>query len=119
MDQSSSKNDVKVTSYPIPYPPELMYSWKQRQTGSKGSFLTPKDGKYFDKALETSYHGFVSDDHVEADRGVLENAFHGALSGLYLRDITQPFGLGSPCAKTYVTRCLVGDKGSTYRYLGM
>jgi FTO catalytic domain/FTO C-terminal domain len=34
-------------------------------------------------------------------------------------DVTQPFGLGTPCAPTYVTRCLVGDYGTTYKYLGL
>jgi hypothetical protein len=28
-------------------------------------------------------------------------------------------GLGTPCARTYVTRCLVGDPGTTYKYLGL
>jgi alpha-ketoglutarate-dependent dioxygenase FTO len=39
--------------------------------------------------------------------------------GYFRTDVTQPFGLGTKCAKTYVTRCLVGDPGTTYKYLGL
>lgn len=42
-----------------------------------------------------------------------------ASQGIFQTDVTQPFGLGSKCAKTYVTRCLVGDHGTTYKYLGL
>jgi len=34
-------------------------------------------------------------------------------------DYTQPQGLNSKIAKTYVTRCLVGIPGITYKYLGL
>lgn len=39
--------------------------------------------------------------------------------GLFRTDVTQPFGLGTKCAKTYVTRCLLGEEGTTYKYLGL
>jgi len=40
-------------------------------------------------------------------------------SGAFQFDITQPAGLGTKLAKTLVTRCLVGDAGVTYKYLGL
>jgi len=40
-------------------------------------------------------------------------------SNYFRWDITQPFGLGTKCAKTYVTRCLLGEEGTTYKYLGL
>jgi hypothetical protein len=39
--------------------------------------------------------------------------------GEFREDVTQPFGLGTKCAKTYVTRCLVGEPGTSYKYLGV
>ena len=39
--------------------------------------------------------------------------------GLFRTDVTQPFSLGTKCAKTYVTRCLLGKDGTTYKYLGL
>lgn len=39
--------------------------------------------------------------------------------GVFRADVTQPFGLGTKCAATYVTRTLVGEPGSTYKYLGL
>ena len=39
--------------------------------------------------------------------------------GFYRFDITQPHGLNSRCATTFVTRCLVGEPGITYKYLGL
>jgi len=39
--------------------------------------------------------------------------------GFFRTDVTQPFSLGTKCAKTYVTRCLVGDEGTSYKYLGL
>mmetsp|Transcript_17755 Transcript_17755/g.26492 ORF Transcript_17755/g.26492 Transcript_17755/m.26492 type:complete len:166 (+) Transcript_17755:990-1487(+) len=38
---------------------------------------------------------------------------------IFSTDVTQPRGLGTKCAKTYVTRCLLGDEGTTYKYLGL
>lgn len=39
--------------------------------------------------------------------------------GLYQFDMTQPAGLGTKVARTFVSRCLVGDAGMTYKYLGL
>jgi len=38
---------------------------------------------------------------------------------LFQHDMTQPHGLGTKVARTFVTRCLVGDPGITYKYLGI
>ena len=34
-------------------------------------------------------------------------------------DITQPMGPGTPLARTRVTRCVIGEPGITYKYLGL
>mmetsp|Transcript_594 Transcript_594/g.982 ORF Transcript_594/g.982 Transcript_594/m.982 type:complete len:777 (-) Transcript_594:171-2501(-) len=88
--------------------------------GRKG-FLSNTSADAYRVALETSYEGFVSDNHFE---GCQEKEIQKSLSvmddaGLFRFDITQPFGLGSKCAKTYVSRCLLGEEGTTYRYLGL
>ena len=101
----------------------------------------------FQVALETSYLGLVVDPpETVLDKSTLysggnnKNGGNGnkkmktsadaqpplcrtlqamASQGIFQTDVTQPFGLGSKCAKTYVTRCLVGDHGTTYKYLGL
>lgn len=94
----------------------------------------------FKRAIDTAYEGFVVDqDEVEGTNttstehgnGVKakspifdHEAIQRALTkmdeaGIFLTDVTQPRGLGTKCAKTYVTRCLLGDEGTTYKYLGL
>ena len=93
----------------------------------------------FQSALNTAYEGFVVDEKVFMDgrddqeedddedendnneeNDVMQNYLEGIYSKNYFRrDVTQPFGLGTKCAKTYVTRCLVGEEGTTYKYLGL
>ena len=47
-------------------------------------------------------------------------AFDGLENGgIFRADVTQPFGLGTKCAVTYVTRTLAGEPGTTYKYLGL
>jgi mRNA N6-methyladenine demethylase len=102
--------------YPLPFPPHLKYPEK--------SFLR-NEGPFansFQEALETSYEGFVFDNPhtLEIQQSCIEEALLEMENAGYFRvDITQPFGLGTKCAKTYVTRCLVGDPGTTYKYLGL
>ena len=105
-----------VVTFPLPFPPSLPYP--------KKAFLRD-EAPYkhsFQQAIETSYEGFVVDppnvlkEHhktVEDALAILEAA------GFFRVDVTQPFGLGTKCAKTYVTRCLVGVPGTTYKYLGL
>lgn len=79
----------------------------------------------FQRALETAYEGFVTDRYSEGDGSLFDHeSIQQALLklddfGIFRTDVTQPFGLGTKCAKTYVTRCLIGDEGTTYKYLGL
>ena len=51
---------------------------------------------------------------------MFQAAFNGLeKDGAFQYDLTQPAGLGTKIAKTLVTRCLVGDEGITYKYLGL
>lgn len=91
-------------------------------TGPKGRFLTPKDSE-FQSVLNTCYPGFVVDS-PSVFPGEFHKQFRCALEGLdrngvYQFDVTQPAGLGTKTAKTFVTRCLVGEAGITYKYLGL
>lgn len=103
-------------TFPLPFPAALKYP--------KNEFLRdePPYEESFKQALETSYEGFCVDDpmvmkdfHQRVEAALL--AMEGA--GFFRVDVTQPFGLGTKCAKTYVTRCLVGEPGTTYKYLGL
>jgi alpha-ketoglutarate-dependent dioxygenase FTO len=79
------------------------------------------------KAIETSYEGFSVDyhnpndvDHSTFDHDKIEDSMDIMNQHGYFRtDVTQPFGLGTKLAKTYVTRCLLGEEGTTYKYLGL
>jgi len=96
----------------------------------------------FKRAIDTAYEGFVVDDdagegintkstgswkgnNIKAKSPIFDHeAIQRALkkmdqAGIFLTDVTQPRGLGTKCAKTYVTRCLLGDEGTTYKYLGL
>ncbi len=84
----------------------------------------------FRTAIETSYEGFTVDTPSRVEKGMNqdclfdhENIEQALLTmdrrGLFRTDVTQPFGLGTKCAKTYVTRCLLGEEGTTYKYLGL
>ena len=122
------------SSLPLPFPHE------KRFTFPKDDFLrnVPPYQETFQKALDTSYEGFAVDVHQETamadndksrekslnsshfDDEAIQKAFNELDShGIFQTDVTQPFGLGTRCAKTYVTRCLIGDEGSTYKYLGL
>jgi hypothetical protein len=88
-------------------------------TFPKNRFLNPKD-KYYHQIMENSYKGFVveSPDAFGSDfHESFLHAFEGLDSQMIFQyDITQPAGLGTKTAKTFVTRCLVGI---TYKYLGL
>jgi alpha-ketoglutarate-dependent dioxygenase FTO len=98
---------------PLPFPSHLKCP--------SGDFLRdqPPHNESFKVALNTAYEGFVVDESV-ADEHVIQNALDDMLQQSFFRkDVTQPFGLGTKCAKTFVTRCVVGDEGTTYKYLGL
>jgi alpha-ketoglutarate-dependent dioxygenase FTO len=110
-------------SLPLSFPPNLPVP--------KGSFLRnqPPYQRSFQSALDTAYKGFVVDEdlsiHQESGSSSTSSAnIQDALDsldrqGFFRTDVTQPFGLGTKCAKTYVTRCLLGESGTTYKYLGL
>lgn len=103
-------------SLPLPFPSGLEVP--------AASFLRnePPYEQSFQAALDTAYEGFVVD--LPSTKGFRHDAIQNALGVMdearfFRTDVTQPFGLGTKCAKTYVTRCLLGDRGTTYKYLGL
>lgn len=86
-------------------------------------FLTPSS-KLYDDVMSKCYQNFTVENETTYNPSFHEQ-FCGALRGLetntrFLKfDITQPGGLGSKIAKTYVSRCVVGEPGITYKYLGL
>jgi len=85
-------------------------------------FLTPEDKEY-QSVVDQCYKGLqvCSPDKFDAKfRADFDAALEGLdVEGFYQYDVTQPQGLGSKTAKTFVTRCLLGDAGTTYKYLGI
>jgi alpha-ketoglutarate-dependent dioxygenase FTO len=118
--RTSLKHTRQNVTLPLSFPPNLPVP--------KRTFLrneTPYE-EAFQAALETSYEGFAVDlpsDQKQKDifpHKAIEHALETLeMYGFFRTDVTQPFGLGTQCAKTYVTRCLLGEKGTTYRYLGL
>jgi alpha-ketoglutarate-dependent dioxygenase FTO len=86
------------------------------------AFLTPDDDqKAFDECLRTSYKGFCFDTPSSLPQ-VLHDTFDDCFEGLekgglFLYDVVQPGK--KKLTQTSVTRTLVGDPGSTYKYLGL
>jgi mRNA N6-methyladenine demethylase len=107
---------INTASLPLPFPSGYPVP--------EGRFLRD-EGNYkqsFQIATKTSYEGFVVDssEATNFDHSTIEAALeHLHSSQLFRTDVTQPFGLGTKCAKTYVTRCLLGERGTTYKYLGL
>lgn len=108
-----SASKTSVSSLPLPFPSHLRRP--------SNDFLRD-EGPYkesFQAALKTSYEGFVVDDSVGEHQVVTRYLEQMRKKQIFRRDVTQPFGLGTKCAKTYVTRCLLGEPGTTYKYLGL
>ena len=117
---------------PLPFPAHLPrpkndflrndynnYKKKTKRGGGDG-----ENGPFaesFRTALATSYEGFVVDTTVpNVDEFEIQACLNTLVQNQVFRtDVTQPFGLGTKCAKTYVTRCLYGQPGNTYKYLGL
>lgn len=106
------------TAATTPLPPT--FKWDDAQQPKK-SVLTPSDGAVFDKCLHKCYRGLSWE-----DPGSLPNSLHRSFttafdelneSGLFLYDVIQPGG--QRLSLTMVTRTLIGEPGSTYRYLGL
>jgi mRNA N6-methyladenine demethylase len=103
----------RETIYPHPTP------W---YTGPRDRFITPNDPD-FNRVLTSSYTGYALEPK-ESFPTDFHSQFLTALESLdrqqiFQFDITQPAGLGTKLAKTFVTRCLVGEAGTTYKYLGL
>jgi FTO catalytic domain/FTO C-terminal domain len=84
----------------------------------------------FRAALQTSFQGFAVDEDLlppidepgKPNSPLQESRIQESLRSIhryFVTDVTQPFGLGTPCTPTYVTRCLLGETGTTYKYLGL
>ena len=106
------------TAATTPLPPT--FKWDDAQQPKK-SVLTPSDGAVFDKCLRKCYRGLSWE-----DPGSLPNSLHRSFTsafddlneaGLFLYDVIQPGG--QRLSLTMVTRTLIGEPGSTYRYLGL
>ena len=123
--QQPSLYDRSNPQYPPPFPHSKKLSLPPNQS------FVQNNGNYqkaYAKALETSYEGFVYDGpDAKSDDGstiFAHDKIRNALqtmeaANIFRTDVTQPFGLGTKCAKTYVTRCLLGERGTTYKYLGL
>lgn len=112
-------NNTKTSIYkrPIVYP-DVLPNYK----GPTDRFLTVKDDEFYD-VLKTSYNGFVVD-KPEAFSKEFHKSFRESFenldsNGAFQFDMTQPTGLKTKIAKTFVSRCLVGSPGTTYKYLGL
>ena len=103
-------------------PPQIWKDTRDNTTSRQRNFLTPQDDpRAFEDCLKVSYTGFYYDSpnmlpsslHKEFD-----SSFAGMdKGGLFLYDIVQPGK--KRLTRTSVTRCLVGDPGTTYKYLGL
>lgn len=88
----------------------------------KDRLMIPSD-QHFDNVIQTCYEGFVRQPPT-----VFDDEFHSGFyqvldemekKNFFQFDMTQPAGLGTKVARTFVTRCLVGEPGTTYKYLGL
>merc|ERR1719223_2568428 len=99
------------------------FQFKSIQIYRKIGFLTDLDTEHenaFKEAIDTCYEGFSVDPPSCIKGSNLDDKVQKGLKfmeevGIFRYDITQPFGLGTKCAKTFVRRCLVGEEGTTYR----
>ena len=105
-------------------PSTLPPSLQERVTKLGQRFLTPQqDGVVFAEVMKHCYDGFHVDP-VSQFSAEFHARFQRSLealseAGCYLFDYTQPAGLNTKVTRTYVTRCLVGIPGITYKYLGL
>jgi len=119
---SSSSAGAAASSAPSSvYKREVVYPSPCTQSSlSSDVFVSPSSAEY-DSVVEASYKGFVVDQPAIFPTD-FHSSFKEAFEGLephYFFDITQPAGLNTKLAKTLVSRCLVGQPGITYKYLGL
>lgn len=104
------------------YKRKTMYPGAYTLSFPKNRFVIPSD-KHFDQILSTCYSGLVRTPPT-AFSAHFHEKFHNAckaldVKGMYQFDLTQPTGLGTKVVRTFVSRCLVGCPGITYKYLGL
>jgi hypothetical protein len=109
----------RKTIYPPLYLPDDLTT---KFTIPQDRFLTESDDSYT-PVIDFAYKGF-NYSPTETFPQSFHNKFEHAMIGLereekYQYDVTQPAGLGTKTAMTYVTRCVVGEPGTTYKYLGL
>jgi alpha-ketoglutarate-dependent dioxygenase FTO len=93
--------------------------------------LTPAHPS-FDACLKRSFDGFVHESasalqpkfhkkfrQALCDLHLTKNGTKNSHSSVFQYDYTQPMGYHTTLARTRVRRCLVGQPGITYRYLGL
>lgn len=86
-------------------------------------YFVLEDHPRYQELIEGPYSGFqIEQPGTYPDQ--LGDSYKRALMELdnlnyYQYDMTQPAGLGTKIARTFVSRCLVGDPGMTYKYLGL
>jgi len=123
-------------SYPLPFVNQDNHKIPNR-------FINASDTHLYNKLLKDQYSGLKVDPNCfgensncvednKKNKGIINknNSFNNhdkaeqALKILgdknfYVYDFTQPLGLNTPIARTFVTRTCIGEPGMTYKYLGL
>ena len=104
------------TAATTPPPP----AWKPPTSDKRiPQMLTPNDEPYFQSCWDQCYSGFEweSPEDIPSLIHTNFNSSFNQIQELFLYDIIQPGK--SRLSRTMVTRTLVGEAGSTYKYLGL
>ena len=139
---SDSDNNIqpkieKDNSYPNPF---VNYN----KDPIPNRFINPSDTPLFQTLLNDQYIGLIVDNncyeqHLSSSSSNNNNnnnnnndnydqIYHDRAKealkmlgekGFYVYDFTQPLGLNTPIARTFVTRTCIGKPGMTYKYLGL
>lgn len=113
---ASKLKRLRGTAESTPSPPE----WSNSKS-TKYKFLSPENDSDFHSCLRESYRGFHWETPEQLPSSLHKN-FNLAFSrlddaNLFQYDAVQPGR--KRLSRTFVTRTLVGNPGSTYRYLGL
>ena len=118
--ENKSDHDYLPQIFPrnLPRPPEG--SFLRNESPYEDSFMEALRGPYEGFIIDNSKALMSSSENSPIEESTIQSSLERMKCDGYFRtDVTQPFGLGTKCAKTYVTRCVVGDPGTTYKYLGL
>jgi alpha-ketoglutarate-dependent dioxygenase FTO len=109
----ATKSLKQVTRKPPKFPKDL--------PAPASGFLKNEEPykKSFETALSTAYEGCIWDGPTAQESELQKALTTMDECGLFRTDVTQPAGLGAKLVPSYVTRCLLGEEGTTYRYLGL